>query len=273
MKNSNCTIGYRTRDSLVCRILPRPTAPPRATLSHKRHDFRKRNLPPLTYRPYHTSFWYVPEVRRLVGWVALGTQRPFSIASTSKLGFGLVVRNYVSVLSFGNFVSVCVTVGLLESLALLLTFDASFGNTQHCQSIGIRYVGSLLHMIRFALYCHLVCEGDTHLWQLCIFTISTDVMFSLECPVKRYGNAALFMQPGTQILRWAPRRTICKYKRALVEVEEKAEREGGQNIKCVFWISPQHLSETFLILRRIERHMIKHVYWFSWTVPVILVWF
>jgi hypothetical protein len=29
------------------------------------------------------------------------------------------------------------------------------------------------------------------------------------------------------------------------------------NIKCVFWFSLQHLSETFLILRRFEREMIK----------------
>ena len=61
MKNSNGTIGYRTRDSPACSPVPRPTAPPRATLSHKQHDFRKSNLPPLTYRPYHTSFWYAPD--------------------------------------------------------------------------------------------------------------------------------------------------------------------------------------------------------------------
>jgi hypothetical protein len=91
--------------------------------------------------------------------------------------------------------------GAVGVLGSVVTFDASFGNTQHCQVIGIRYVGSLLHMIRFALYCHLVCEGDTHLWQLCIFTLSTDVMFSLECLVNRHGNVALFTQSGTQILR------------------------------------------------------------------------
>jgi hypothetical protein len=32
------------------------------------------------------------------------------------------------------------------------------------------------------------------------------------------------------------------------------------NTKCVFWFSIEHLSETFLILRRIERDMIKNVY-------------
>jgi hypothetical protein len=75
----------------------------------------------------------------------------------------------------------------------VVNFDASFGNTQHCKVIGIRYVGSLLHMIRLALYCHLVCEGGIRLWQLCIFTVSNDVMFSLECLVNRYRNVALFM--------------------------------------------------------------------------------
>ena len=33
------------------------------------------------------------------------------------------------------------------------------------------------------------------------------------------------------------------------------------NIKCVFWFSVQLLSETFLIVRRNERDMIKYVYW------------
>jgi len=45
------------------------------------------------------------------------------------------------------------------------------------------------------------------------------------------------------------------------------------NIKCVFWLSLHLLSETFLILRRTERDMIKKVYSFSCKVPVILVRF
>jgi len=45
------------------------------------------------------------------------------------------------------------------------------------------------------------------------------------------------------------------------------------NTKCVFWFSLQLLSETFLILRRNERHMIKNVYRSSCKVPFILVQF
>jgi hypothetical protein len=40
------------------------------------------------------------------------------------------------------------------------------------------------------------------------------------------------------------------------------------NTKCVFWFSLQLLSETFLILSRNERVMIKNVRWSSCKVPV-----
>jgi hypothetical protein len=43
--------------------------------------------------------------------------------------------------------------------------------------------------------------------------------------------------------------------------------------KCVFWFSLQLLSETFLILRRTERDMVKNVYRSSCKVPVIVVRF
>jgi hypothetical protein len=39
------------------------------------------------------------------------------------------------------------------------------------------------------------------------------------------------------------------------------------NTKCVFWLSAQILSDTFLILRRTERDVIINVYWASCTVP------
>jgi len=41
-------------------------------------------------------------------------------------------------------------------------------------------------------------------------------------------------------------------------------------IKCVFSFSPR-FSETFLVLRRIERDIIKNVHWSSCKVPLVLM--
>jgi len=45
------------------------------------------------------------------------------------------------------------------------------------------------------------------------------------------------------------------------------------NTKCVFSHPLQFLSETFLILRRIERDMIKNVYWSACKEHIILLIF
>ena len=51
------------------------------------------------------------------------------------------------------------------------------------------------------------------------------------------------------------------------------EKKKLLNIICVIRLSLQILSETFFILRRNDRDMIKHVYWSLYKVLVILVRF
>jgi len=43
------------------------------------------------------------------------------------------------------------------------------------------------------------------------------------------------------------------------------------NIKCVFWISPQNFTETFRILRRIQRNIIVNIHTYLCKVRVIFV--
>jgi hypothetical protein len=49
MKNSNDTIGNRTRDLPACSAVPQPSAPSRAPVNHIYTDLKKMCLVPLSY--------------------------------------------------------------------------------------------------------------------------------------------------------------------------------------------------------------------------------
>ena len=59
----------------------------------------------------------------------------------------------------------------------------------------------------------------------------------------------------------------------LINVTIFEKKKRLLNIKCVFYFSLQLLSETFLILRRNERDMIKNVYYSACKVTVFFVRF
>jgi hypothetical protein len=57
------------------------------------------------------------------------------------------------------------------------------------------------------------------------------------------------------------------------------KKKKDNEMKCMLWFSLQLLSENFLIIRRIERYVIEHLYWLSCKVtscscPILMsLWF
>ena len=69
MKNSNDTIGNRTRDSPACSAVPQPTAPPRGPLSSLQRNIERRKV-------YYFPAWCLPETRRLSAMFMLTPFKP-----------------------------------------------------------------------------------------------------------------------------------------------------------------------------------------------------
>ena len=85
------------------------------------------------------------------------------------------------------------------------------------------------------------------------------------------GSVALDIQHGTRTRHIA----ICSLPRSTVFcphylINGTISGKKSLNTKCVFWVFVQLLSETFLVLSRTERDMIKTVYRSACTVPVIV---
>jgi hypothetical protein len=119
-------------------------------------------------------------------------------------------------------------------------------------------------------FCHQISLGRSHLRVRCCRANAISVTYT-ECV-----SVALVIQHETRMRCIILSSVAClavpyfstfSYKRH----DFRGESYWTQN--CVFWFSLQLLSQIFLILRRIEPHIIINVHRSSCKVPVILVRF
>jgi hypothetical protein len=83
--------------------------------------------------------------------------------------------------------------------------------------------------------------------------------------------AALGIQHATNCHLW-PARLYYIFSNFLIN-GTIFEKKKTLNTKCVFWFSLQPLSQTFLVLRRTARDMIKSIHWSSCKLPIVFVRF